>query len=232
MAVIVREKVDFGAGPQEVRVFLPKGVLSKSQREQAERLDEFLSKTLAEIYEDMKKENSLSGPELWKWYSLGRRLQFIGDLSLVAPNDVLQGHIWRAIRDHCPAELRPSPQRRGKQGTRPEREGHRRDHYNYCYEIGKYPREGISKIQRWSDWISLFESPGILRDPRILKFAIEAIAEIGHPLTRPEFRKLVKALRKPFSTRPAYIEPSVLPDERLRALVFETLHGVGLDTCQ
>lgn len=80
--------------------------------------------------------------------------------------------------------------------------------------------------------ISLFESPGILRDPRILKFVIEAIAEIGHPLTRPEFRKLVKALRKPFSTRPAYIEPSVLPDEHLRALVFETLHGVGLDTFQ
>ena len=228
MAVIVRETIDLGAGPQEVRVFLPKGVLSKSEREQAERLDNDLSKLLPKIYEDMKKEGSLSGAELLKWYNLGRRLQFVGDPSRVSPNDLLQGHVWRAIRDYCPKELRPSPQRRGNRDTRPEREGQRRDHYNYCYEIGKYPWEGISRIQRWSDWISLFESPGMLRDPRILKLVIEAISVIGHPLTRPDFRKLVKALRKPFSTRPTYIEPSVLPDERLRALIHEALRDAGL----
>ena len=53
MAVIVRETIDLGAGPQEVRVFLPKGVLSKSEREQAERLDTYLTKLLPRIYEDM-----------------------------------------------------------------------------------------------------------------------------------------------------------------------------------
>lgn len=231
MAVIVRETIDFGAGPENVEVFLPKRTLSRSEREQAERLDEYLSKLLPRIYEGMKKGNSLSGPELQKWHDLGRRLQFVGDPSLVAPDDLLHGYIWLAIRQYCPKELMPSPQRRGKRDTRPEREGHRRDHYNYCYEIGKYPWEVISRIQRWSDWISIFESPGILRDPRILKLVIEAIAEIGRPLTRPEFRKLVKALRKPFSTRPSYIEPSGLPDERLSALISEALHEVGLDTC-
>lgn len=232
MAVIVRETIDFGAGLENVEVFLPKRTLSRSEREQAERLDEFLRKTLPEICEDMKKENSLSGPELWKWHNLGRRLQFVDDPSLVAPNDLLQGYIWQAIRQYCPQELRPSPKRRGKRDTRPEREGHRRDHYHWCYEIGKYSWEdNISKIQRWSDWMSLFESPGIPRDPRILKLVIEAIARIEHPLTRIEFRKLVKALRKPFSTRPIYIEPSELPDERLRELISEALHEVGLDTC-
>jgi hypothetical protein len=231
MAVIVREIIDFGAGPENVEVFLPKGVLSKSEREQAERLDEFLKKTLRDIYEDMKKEGSLSGPELLKWYNLGRRLQFVGDPSRVAPNDLLQGHIWQAIRDHCPKELQPSPQRRGKRDTPPEREGHHRDHYHCCYEAGKYSWEEISKIQRWSDWMSLFESPGILRDPRVLKLVIGAIVGIGHPLTRAEFRKLLKALRKPFSTRPAYIEPSVLPDDRLSALISEALRDAGLDSC-
>lgn len=232
MAVIIRETIDFGAGPENVEVFLPKGTLSRSEREQAERLDKYLRKLLPKIYEDMKKEGSLSGSQLLKWYNLGRRLQFVGDTSRVAPNDLLQGHIWRAIRDHCPKELRPSPKRRGRRDTRPEREGHRRDHYNYCYEIGKYSWEDIiSRIQRWSDWISLFESPAILRDPRILKLVIEAIAGIGHPLTRVEFRKVVKALRKPFSTRPTYIEPSELPDERLRELISEALRDTGLETC-
>jgi len=230
MAVIVREKIDLGAGPQEVKVFLPKGVLSKSEREQAERLDEYLSKLLPRIYEDMRKEGSLSGSELIKWYNLGRRLQFVDDPSLVAPDDLQRDNIWRAIREHCPKELKPSPQRRGERDKRPEREGHRRDHYHCCYEIGKYSWEDISRIQRWSDWMSLFESPGILRDPRILKLVIEAIAGIGHPLTRTEFRKLLKALRKPFSTRPTYIEPSVLPDERLRVLISEALRDVGMDT--
>jgi len=231
MAVIVREKIDLGAGPQEVKVFLPKGVLSKSEREQAERLDEFLSKTLPEIYEDMKKGNSLSGSELWKWHSLGRRLQFVGDTTLVAPNDLLQGYIWQAIRLYCPKELTPSPQRRGERDTQPEREGHRRDHYHCCYWAGKLSWESISGIQRWSDWMSLFEVPGILRNPRIPKLVIEAIAGIGHPLTRVEFRKLVKALRKLFSTRPTYIEPSEFTDERLRAEISEALHDAGLETC-
>ena len=231
MAVIVRETIDFGAGPENVEVFLPKGTLSRSEREQAERLDEYLRKLLPRIYDDMKMEGSLSGSELLKWYNLGRRLQFIGDTSLVAPDDLLRGYIWQAIRDHCPKELRPSHKRRGERDTQPERDGHRRDHYHCCYEIGKYSWEEISRIQRWSDWISLFESPGILRDPRILKLVIEAIATIGHPLTRLEFRKIIKALRKPFSTRPTYIEPSVLSDERLRALISEALRKAGLVTC-
>lgn len=230
MAVIVHEEIDLGTGPQKVRVFLPKGMLSKPEREQAERLDKHLSKLLPRIYEDMKKEGSLSGPQLIKWYNLGRRLQFVDDPSLVAPSD-LQDNIWRAIRDLCPKELTPSLQRRGKRDTRPEREGHRRDHYHCCYEIGKYSWEDISKIQRWSDWMSLFESPGILRDSRILKLVIEAIGRIGHPLTRVEFRELLKALRKPFSTRPTYIEPSVLPDERLQSLISKALRDVGLNTC-
>lgn len=231
MAVIVRETIDLGAGPQEVKVFLPKGMLSKSEREQAERLDEYLSKLLPRIYEDMKKEGSLSGPQLLKWYNLGRRLQFVDDPSLVAPDDLQRDNIWRAIREHCPKELTPSLQRRGGRDTQPEREGHRRDHYHCCYEAGKLSWESISKIQRWSDWMSLFEVPGILRDPRIPKLVIEAIAGIGHPLTRPEFRKLLKALRKPFSTRPTYREPSEFPDERLRALISEALRDVGLETC-
>ena len=231
MAVIVHETIDFGAGPENVEVFLPKGTLSKSEREQAERLDAYLSKLLPRIYEDMKKEGSLSGSEFFKWYNLGRRLQFVDDSSLVAPDDLLQGYIWQAIREHCPQELRPSPKRRGKRDTRPEREGHGRDHYHCCYNAGKYSWEGLSKIKRWSDWMSLFESPGILRDPRILKLVIEAIARIEHPLTRIEFRKLVKALRKPFSTRPTYVEPSVLSNERLEVLISEALCEAGLESC-
>jgi len=231
MAVIVRETIDFGAGPENVEVFLPKGTLSRSEREQAERLDEYLRKLLPRIYEDIKKEGSLSGSQLLKWYNLGRRLQFVGDPSLVVPDDLLQGYIWLAIRQYCPKELTPSPQRRGERDTRPEREGHRRDHYNYCYEIGKYRLEDISWIPRWSDWISLFESPGLLRDPRILRLVGQALAKRQRPLGREKFRQFVKALRKPFSTRPVYTEASVLPDERLRVLVSEALREVGLDAC-
>jgi len=231
MAVIVRETIDLGAGPQEVKVFLPKGMLSKSEREQAERLDKELSTLLPRICEDMKREGSLSGSEFFKWYKLGRRLQFVDDPSLVAPDDLQRDNIWRAIREHCPQELRPSPKRRGKRDTRPEREGHGRDHYHCCYEIGKYSWEDISKIQRWSDWMSLFESPGILRDSRILKLVIEAIAGIGHPLARVEFRKLLKALRKAFSTRPTYVEPSVLSNERLEVLISKALCEAGLESC-
>lgn len=228
MAVIVLEIIDFGDGPETVEVFLPKGTLTRTEREQAERLDEFLRKTLPKIYEDMKNENCLSGPELWKWYNLGHRLRFVGDTSLVAPEDVSRGRIWLAIRQYCPDELRPSARGQAERAKHPEREGQRRDHYYCCYEIGKYRWEDISWIRRWSDWMSLFEAPGVLRDPRILGLVGQALAEREHPLSREEFRRFLKALRKPFSTRPVYTEPSELPDERLKELVFEALHSAGL----
>jgi len=215
MAVIVTETVDLGAGPQEVRVFLPKGALSRREREQAERLDAFLRLRMAEVAGEMRREGTAYAPEVRKWHALGRRLGFVDDPELVAPDDVVEGHVWKAVRQYCPAELQPG--RRGVAGgdARARREGTRLDHYHYCYLLGKQEPAMLGWLNRWSDWFDLVEIAGALRDARALPLVVEAVSRVGRPLGRREFREFVKELRRVFSTKPVFKDTTVLDRDLL-----------------
>jgi hypothetical protein len=216
MAVIVRETMDLGAGPQEVAVFLPKRPLSKREREQAERLDGFLRLRIPEIAAEMRREGSLDAAEIRKWHALGRRLAFVQDAALVAPDDVVEGHVWGAIRQYCPPELRPS-RRGGATGDAAvaRREGTRLDHYYYCYLLGKQDPAIFAWLARWSDWFDLVEIAGALRDARALPLVVEAISRVGRRLGQKEFREFVKELRKVFSTKPVFRDTTVLDKDLL-----------------
>lgn len=216
MAVIVREMMDLGAGPQEIEVFLPKRPLSRRETEQAERLDDFLRLRIPEIAAEMRSEGSLHAPEVRKWHALGRRLAFVQDRALVAQDDLVEGHVWGAIRQYCPPELRPS--RRG--GTTSDaavarREGTRLDHYHYCYLLGKQDPAIFAWLTRWSDWFDLVEIAGALRDARALPLVVEAISGVGRQLGRREFREFVKELRGVFSTKPVFRDTTVLDEDLL-----------------
>lgn len=215
MAVIVRETMDFGAGPQELEVFLPKRPLLKREREQAERLDAFLRRRIPEIAEEMRREGTLDAREMEKWHALGRRLAFVDDPSLVAPDDVAEGHIWKAIRQYFPLELRPTPRQKGDDEAPARREGTPLDHYNHCYLLGKQDPSMVAWLSRWTDWFALVESPGILRDPRLLPMVLKAIYQIGRPLTRNEFRGFLKELRSVFSTKPVFRDTTGLDEGML-----------------
>lgn len=215
MAVIVRETMDLGAGPQEIEVFLPKRPISKKEREQAERLDSFLRSRMPEIIAEMRAEGTLDAPEIRRWHALGRRFAFVEDPALVAPDDVDEGHIWRAIRQYCPPQLRPARRQKGDDDRRARREGTPLDHYNHCYLLGKQDPAIFAWLTRWSDWFDLVEIAGALRDARGLPLVVEAISGVGRQLGQKEFREFVKELRKVFSTKPVFRDTTVLEKDLL-----------------
>lgn len=215
MAVIVREMVDFGDGLREVKAYYPKGILSKAQREKADRLDAILSEALASVAASIQAELA-DGPDLEKWHALGRGLQFLRDPTLVDPAD-LEGDVWRAVRQRCPEFLRP----RGSDSAKSEarRAGGSLDHYRFCYAVGAFELADIAWMRRWSDWITLVESPGILRDMRILGSLNAALGPRGSSLTRLQFRRLAKELRSEFSTARTFRDSSVLSETAIREAV-------------
>ena len=111
MAVIIREARIIDGKPEKVKVFKTKRLLTGELREQAEKLDEFLSKKMREIEEEMKSTGFLKlkgkkGEVLKLWYEVGKRLDFVMDTSVVSAED--REFVWRAIYDHA-GELAPGP---------------------------------------------------------------------------------------------------------------------------
>ena len=215
MAVIVTRIANFGNGEIRLRVFLPEGQkITKAEREKAERLDEFLKERIPEIEREMERDGSLNKDALRKWHSLGTRLQFVEDRSLVDPSDVYEGRIWRALREYCPVSLRPKGAREedhGRSGP-PKREGKKYDHFELCYRLGKFQWSDINWLPTWTDWVDLIETPGLIRDARI----VPAISRLARPLyrtlVRENFREVIKELRKEFPTKTKLIESTGLED--------------------
>ena len=217
--------MDLGSGPEDVKVFLPKGRLSRRERERAERLDAYLLERMPEIEAEMRADGTLDAREMKKWHALGQRLDFVDDVSLVDRSDVDEGHIWRAIREYCPAELRPAPRRGETEDSSARREGTALDHYHHCYLLGKQDESILKWLTRWTDWFAIVESPGILRDSRVLPLVLQAISGVGRQLSRSEFRKIMKELRGLFSTKPVYRDTSVLEDDIVEREITAVVNG-------
>ena len=137
MAVIIRETRTIDGKPEKVKVFKTKRLLTGELREQAEKLDKFLSRRLEEIEKEMKGSGLLNlkrkrGNVLSLWYELGKRLEFVMDTSIVAAED--REFVWRALYDHA-GLLAPGPITK-----RAERDPET-SHFSYCYMLSRFPPE-------------------------------------------------------------------------------------------
>lgn len=213
MAVIVSQKANLGGKEFDIRVFLPKGKISKLEREKAERLDHFLKIRLPGIEKEMEQEGSLNQGALRKWHSLGLRLQFVDDTELIEPSDVHSRVIWLALREHCPVSLLPKGEKEKIQENHPsKREGKKYDHFEHCYKLGKFRWEDVEWVPTWTDWSELAEVPGIMRDHRIIPTVGKLARRLEPLILRHKFREIVKELRKEFPTKEKTIESTGLED--------------------
>ncbi|OIO49988.1 MAG: hypothetical protein AUJ39_00010 [Parcubacteria group bacterium CG1_02_42_13] len=163
MAVIIREERTIGGKKfRDIKVYRSdKFAVTEETQKQAERLDEFLSKTLAEIRKEagQKKLLKLKGKSgaLDLWYFIGKKLQFVDDPKLIPPED--KKYVWRALWDHA-GELAP--------GEMNSRSGTHRDHFLYCYRIAKFDKGDVERGGNWRAWVEFLDSPKIHSDERIL----------------------------------------------------------------
>jgi len=227
MAVIVRKRKPTIIRGRKVMVvqYLPQGILSKEDRLRAEKLDDFLKQRMPAILREMRELGILDGPLVKKWHSLGVRLRaFADDGSLVDPKDRDTGLLWDAVRGHCGEELlagSTDPSGRDEEEV-PRREGHKYDHLHYCYEAGKFDWREFSWIQRWSDWISILESPGLIRDLRVFRALGDEVRRMPSYPSRRRFRSVLRALRQHFRTK-RYRDSSVLSLDTIQCIVREAV---------
>ena len=230
MAVIIRKKVMIDGNEIIMTPFFGEGKITKSDMEKARKLDRYLEQKMKQIFKEMKKEGLFVSNALRKWHALGKKLSFVDDRLLVNVEDVNNGYIWLAIRQHCPLELLPKSTHKTEVGatTGARREGKKYDHLHFCYQCGKYSWEDISWVGDWFNWITLTESPGLMRDSRIIP-AMKNIAKIlGRTITKNEFRAFAKGLRKFFSTKGEYRDTSGISDDEIREIITKSARESGI----
>ena len=230
MAVIIRKKVIINDKEIIMTPFLGEGKITKDDMEKAKKLDKYLARKMSEIFKKMKGAGIINTNALKKWHALGEKLSFIDDRSLVNPEDVNNGHIWLAIRQHCPAELLPKGTKRTDVGstTGARREGKKYDHLHYCYQCGKYSFRDISWVGNWFNWITLMESPGLMRDPRVIPAMKQIVKSLGRTITKNEFRAFAKTLRKFFSTKQKYRDTSGIKNTEIKKIIQKSARESGI----
>jgi len=217
MAVIIRETRTIDGKPEKVKVFKTKRLLTGELREQAEKLDKFLSRRLEEIEKEMKGSGLLNlkrkrGNVLSLWYELGKRLEFVMDTSIVAAED--REFVWRALYDHA-GLLAPGPITK-----RAERDPET-SHFSYCYMLSRFPWEFVEMAGDWTSWSEFFDRSETKNDRRIIEWLGQKAGR-GRVKSRQNWlRPLTKAIHKGFEKK----DTTVFSDEEL----FEILDKVFLN---
>jgi hypothetical protein len=197
MAVIVRETRTIDGKPEKVKVFKTKRLLTKELGEKAERLDEFLSKKLSEIEEEMKSAGflKLKGKKrkvVRLWYEVGERLDFVTDTSVVAAED--REFVWRAIYDHAKT-LAPGPL------TERVRRNPETSHFSYCHKLSRFPWKFVDMAGDWTSWSEFFDRKETKNDPRIIEWLGEKAKESNVSARQNWLRPLTKAIHSEFENR-------------------------------
>jgi len=217
MAVIIRETRTIDGKPEKVKVFKTKRLLTGEFREQAEKLDGFLSKKLKGIRNEMKESGLLNlkgkrGDVLKLWYEVGKRLEFVMDTSIVTAED--REFVWRAIYDHA-GSLAPGPVTK-----RAEREPET-SHFSYCYMLSRFPWEFVEMAGDWTSWSEFFDRKETKNDRRIIEWLGKRAKESNFKSRQNWLRPLTKAIHREFEKK----DTTVFSNEEL----FEILDKVFLN---
>lgn len=197
MAVIIRETRIIDGKAEKVKVFKTKRLLTGELREQAERLDEFLSKKVSEIEKKMKSTGFLKlkgkkGEVVKLWYEVGKQLDFVTDTSVVTAED--REFVWRAIYDHAGA-LAPGPL------TERVRRDPETSHFSYCYKLSRFPWEFVDMVGDWTSWSEFFDRKETKNDPRIIEWLGKKAKENNVSARQNWLRPLTKAIHREFEKR-------------------------------
>ncbi len=163
---------------------------SPEQIKHADWLDKFLSIKLEEIANELMEMNLLSKKrgDVDRWYQLGKKIaDIVDDPKIILPELKQQDlYIWIAIEQNCPEELFQSMKIGERSITRTKR-----NHYRFCYLISKFPLP-IVKCHNWRNWRTIFESPALIEDDRIITWLNEKLKKNPNI----DLREISKSLRR------------------------------------
>jgi hypothetical protein len=199
MAVIIREKKIIEGKEYPVMVYktTPGKLVTNEEKKKAEHFDRFLSERIKQIEHKMIDAGLLAlkgkkGKVLKLWYEVGRRLEFVADTSLVAPEDI--DYVWRAIYDHA-GKLAPGPL------TERVKRDPETSHFSYCYKLSRFPWEFVEMAGDWTSWSEFFDRKETKDDERIIEWLGKKARESNVTGRQNWLRPLTKAIHDKFGNR-------------------------------
>lgn len=171
------------------------------ERERAYKLDKLLKEELEELDKRLKrarvsvKRGSKNKAEAyWELGAVLRKIFFESGLVEAAEMPLF----WLNARICTPKNLRA------------EDRGPNRIHVAYCFRLAGYPKEYALK-REWSEWVYLFDSPSVNKEPRFDKWDQNKMREDSKYLSRKSMRLFIQCLNLMLKG----IETSDLTDEEL-----------------
>jgi len=180
--------------------------LTDEQIAQAKKLDRYLSIRVPEIERELKEEarkakrKKLRQGDVLSWHSLGAKLRAIcEEYSINAARE--RQWLWQSLQNLHASDFIKKKER-----------GKTRNHFEYCYELSRFPIEFASLI-KWSEWVYFFDSRMVREDSRVTDWLYKK-AQADQSLGRQHFRRFVQKLNK----RIGHLDTSVLTDGELFAI--------------
>lgn len=223
MAVLIRKKILFDDQEIETKVLEPSGVVSKSDRLHADKLDTFLKSRIPKIADEVLCEVQNEPSKIRRWHILGKKLkEIVDDRDLVLQSDLDNMLIWQAIWQYLPTSMMPG--RSNVEKPYYEKQHKRQDHLSLCYEIAAFNWNQIKWIKTWAFVHEITARPSLLRDKRIFIALGNLIESLDEYPTVDEFREIMKHLTGSFPTK-KYRDSHVLTDEEINLKVKAALRG-------
>lgn len=161
-----------------------KGVGSTdAEREKADKLDTTIKTSIAEFINSIKNSSQnhieLRGNVEIYW-EFGYILREIFFKSKLIENK--EKHLfWLNVKIHSPDELIAKDR------------GPNRQHIEYCFRLAGFSKEKAT-MMKWGEWVYLFDSPGINREPRFDEWFDKKIDTEPSRLERNDIRLFVQII--------------------------------------
>ncbi|MBI4842753.1 MAG: hypothetical protein HY809_00290 [Nitrospirae bacterium] len=174
---------------------------SSDERGKADKLDNLIADEMAKLEILLSSENKEhkhgSKDKVEAYWELGSVLRKIFLKSrLIEPSEK---HLyWINARMHTPKSLLADDR------------GHNRLHLEYCFRLAGFSKEKAQRM-KWSEWVYLFDSPGINREERFDRWLDSKMNDSSIKLSRESIRLFVQCANQILGKK----ETSKLLDDEL-----------------
>ena len=172
-----------------------KGHLTRTDKEIADEIDEFLGHAVPRIEEKLSREGllALRGKDgvIRLWYETGLELRRLwGEVTrrFGLPDTELKLFL-RAVHDHAKAL---------KADSRSDRLSN--SYFYYCYLLAEFPRSLLESAGNWTAWVEFLDSPRVRDDRRILEWFVTK-SPVAPPTGYTKlkwFRAIMRSIRDRF----------------------------------
>lgn len=152
--------------------------VSVQERMEADRVDTVLRDGLKQIRDQHRVERTLQKKNIVYWH-IGRFLRHVFKESSLPSAEL--GYFFINARNRMPKELQT------------KKRGANRDPIEYCYRIGKIPRELVQQLQ-WSEWSHFLDQPGINGEARFDDWMAQNIRKNPRLFERKTARYMTKCI--------------------------------------